>query len=279
MRRWALVVAATRCQTRQMRTEPIDKWVRAYVGDVAVVDTRTPLLFWEDDFPVPTYAVDEADVRTDLLQPTDPPPSAEWSSFDPQGPVSQWYDVVVGDQRRPHAAWRLADPAVAYRLVLSWRPGLLDRWTEEDEEVMGHPKDPYHRVEVLRSSRHVVVRRDGVLLADSRRPVLLYETGLPTRFYLPPEDVVADALVSQENRTHCPYKGFAERYWGLREHPEVSGIAWCYNEPKAAVEAIAGRVAFYNELVDLEVDDLPLPRARSPFSEDRPRVTGRAVHD
>jgi uncharacterized protein (DUF427 family) len=254
-----------------MRTEPIDKWVRAYVGDVAVVDTRTPLLFWEDDFPVPAYAFDETDVRTDLLRPTEAPAPGAWSFFDPQGPVSQWYDVVVGERRCAHAAWRRDEPAIADRLVLSWRPGLLDRWTEEDEEVGGHPKDPYHRVEVLPSSRHVVVRRDGVLLAESRRPVLLYETMLPIRYYLPEEDVVADALVPEQTRTHCPYKGYAERYWGLRHDPEVSGIAWCYDDPKPAVAQIAGRITFYNELVDLEVDGRPLPRAQSPFSEARHR--------
>jgi uncharacterized protein (DUF427 family) len=246
-----------------MRTEPIDKRVRGYVGDTLVVDTRTPLLFWEDDFPVPSYAFDPADVREDLLRPADPPEESAWSFFGPHGAVSQWWDLVVGDRVVERAAWRRDDPAVADRLVLSWRPGHLDRWTEEDEEVAGHPRDPHHRVEVQPSSRHVVVRHDGAVLADSRRPVLLHETGLPTRYYVPEEDVVAAALTPSGQRSFCPYKGVADRYW---DAPGQPGIAWSYADPKPAVGLIAGRVAFYDELVDVTVDGVEVPRPVSPFS-------------
>ena len=119
--------------------------------------------------------------------------------------------------RCPRAAWRRDDPALADRIVLSWQPGLLDRWLEEDEEVGGHPRDPYHRVEVLNSSRHVVVSLDGVTLAESRRPVLLFETSLPTRYYLPEEDVNAEALEPSRAHSFCPYKGKADRYWSVRD--------------------------------------------------------------
>src|SRR5689334_12279214 len=192
-----------------MRTERSERWVRALVGDVVVVDTRRPLLFWEDAFPVPAYAFDPADVRTDLLSPSSAPDPAGPFFFGPKGPVSRWFDLTVGSRVVPHAAWVRDDPALAELLVLSWQPGLLDRWLEEDEEVRSHPRDPHKRVDAMPSSRHVVVRYGDQVLADSVRPVLLFETGLPTRFYLPREDVRLDALTPGASESHCPYKGFA----------------------------------------------------------------------
>ncbi|GAA3641518.1 DUF427 domain-containing protein [Microlunatus ginsengisoli] len=248
-----------------MRTELIDKWVRAFVGDTAVVDTRRPLLFWEDAFPVPNYAYDPADVRTDLLVPSRSEPPSGFDFFEPRGPVSQMYDLVLGDRTLPRAAWQRDDPALADRLVVSWRPGLLDRWLEESEEVGGHPRDPYKRVEALASTRHVVVSLDGVTLADTTRPVLLFETGLPTRFYVPEEDLVAEALEPSGAHSFCPYKGRADRYWSVRGRPDATDIAWSYAQPFPAVGKVAGRVAFYNELVDISVDDVPLQRPDSVF--------------
>jgi uncharacterized protein (DUF427 family) len=254
-----------------IRTEPIDKWVRAYVGDTAVVDTRAPLLFYEERFPVPGYAFRRDDVRTDLLRPaTGEPPKQRF--YLPKGPVRQWYDVVVGDRVVPHAAWVRDDPALADLLVLSWKPGLLDRWMEEEEEVVEHPRDPYSRVEAIASSRRIQVSLDGVELADSRRPVLLFETHLPTRFYLPREDVRLEALEPTSNRSRCPYKGVADEYWSVRGRPGAANIAWSYSAPLPAVAKVAGRVAFYNEVVDMVIDGVPQERPTSPFSrpENRP---------
>jgi uncharacterized protein (DUF427 family) len=248
-----------------VRTERSDKWVRAYVDDVAVVDSREPLLFWEEHFPVPAYAFSRSDVRTDLLtEAQDPPP--EPSFFQPQGPVSQWFDLVVGDRCIPHAAWGRDDPVLRDLLVLSWRPGLLDRWLEEDEEVGGHPRDPFKRVEALASSRHVLVDLDGVRLADSTSPVLLFETHLPTRYYLPPEDVDHTVLEPTPNHSMCPYKGVADRYWSVVGRPDAANVVWSYSDPFPAVEKVAGRMAFYNEMVDITVDGVRQPRPESVFS-------------
>ena len=257
-----------------MRTEPIDKRVRGIVGDTVVVDSRKPLLFWEDGFPVPNYAYDPADVRMDLLAPTVSEPPDGFDFFGPHGAAAETFDLVLDGRTLSRAAWRRDDPALAGRIVLSWQPRLLDRWLEEDEEVGGHPRDPYHRVEVLNSSRHIVVSLDGVTLAESRRPVLLFETSLPTRYYLPDEDVNADALEPSRARSFCPYKGKADRYWSVRDRAGAADIAWCYDNPLPAVGKIAGRVAFYNELVDLTVDGVRLDRADSPFTrrEHRPRA-------
>lgn len=164
-----------------VRTEPIDKWVRGYVGTTAVVDSRTPLLFWEETFPVPGYAFAMEDVRMDLLHPaSDQSPDGSFF-FRPKGPVSQWFDLRVGDRLISHAAWTRDDSAMRGMVVLSWQPGLLDRWLEEDEEVRGHPRDPHKRVEAVASSRRVKVQLGGVELAETNRPVLLFETDLPTR--------------------------------------------------------------------------------------------------
>lgn len=256
-----------------MRPELSDRWVRAFVGEVAVVDTRTPVLFWEDGFPVPRYAFDRADVREDLLRAaTGETPTQPWF-FLPQGPVSQWYDLELDGRRLPHVAWHRDDPGLGDRLVFSWQPGLVDRWLEEDEEVASHPRDPHTRVDALPSSRHVTVALGGVVLAESERPVLLFETGLPTRYYLPPDDVHLELLTPTDNRSHCPYKGVADRYFDVAGQPDAANIAWCYSSPYPAVRAIKDRVAFYNEAVDLTVDGLVQARPDSPFSTG-PRGSG-----
>lgn len=256
----------------RMRIEPIDKRVRGRLGEVVVVDTRDPLLFWEEHFPVPSYALRSDDVRADVLHETDPPTDPPHPFFGPHGPVSQWYDLVVGDEVVRHAAWRRDDPAFAGLLVLSWHPALPLRWTEEDEEVGGHPRDPHHRVEVLRSSRHVVVRRGGVVLAESSRPVLLLETSLPTRYYLPEADVHLDVLEPSRTTSFCPYKGVADRYWSVTGQPDGSDLAWSYSDPSPAVGLVAGRLAFYNEHVDVTVDGVERARPVSPFSASRSGV-------
>lgn len=264
-----------------MDTEPIDKWVRGSVGGVPVVDTRTPLLFWEDDFPVPGYALDPADVRLDLLVPSATLAPTTFDFFEPHGPVAETFDLVVGDLRLPRAAWRRDDPALGDRIVLTWRPGAIE-WREEDEAVAGHPRDPHKRVEALASSRHVVVAAGDTVLADTRAPVLLLETTLPTRFYIPEADLTSAALTPSATRSHCPYKGVADRYWSVTDRPELRDIAWSYARPYPAVGAIAGRVAFYNELLDITVDGELLDRPRSPFSdrEQRPGgdADGKAAH-
>lgn len=254
-----------------MRVEISDKWVRAMVGETAVVDSRAPMLFWEPEFPVPSYAFDPGDVRTELLTQSAAGPDGPPRFYSPKGPVAQWFDLHVGDRVIPHAAWTRDDPALEGRITFTWEPGALDRWLEEEEEVHSHPRDPHKRVEALPSSRHVTVSLDGVLLADTTDPVLLFETHLPTRYYLPRADVRLEHLGQGSNHSHCPYKGFAEDYWDAPGRPSV---AWSYPDPYPAVARIKGRIAFYNELVDITVDGVAQPRPVSVFSvaKNRPSV-------
>jgi uncharacterized protein (DUF427 family) len=256
-----------------LRTESIDKWVRGYVGATAVVDTRAPRLFWEEAFPVPAYAFAVEDVRMDLLHPAAEPADRPFF-FGPKGPVSQWFDLRVEDRVIPYVAWTRDDPSLRDMVVLSWQPGLLDRWLEEDEEVRGHPRDPHKRVESIASSRHVKVELDGVELAETDRPVLLLETGLPTRYYLPRADVHFEVLTPSENYSLCPYKGETREYWNATGPPVVRNLAWSYWAPLPAVQKVAGMVAFYNELVDLTVDGKLQERPVSPFSEAAHRPGG-----
>jgi uncharacterized protein (DUF427 family) len=168
----------------------------------------------------------------------------------------------------PYAAWVRDDPALQELIIFSWQPGVLDRWLEEEEQVAGHPRDPHKRVEALPSTRHVTVALDGVELADSHQPVLLFETDLPTRYYLPADDVRLGALTSSSNRSHCPYKGAADGYWDVDINgTRTKNIAWSYSSPFPAVDKIAGRIAFYNELVDITVDGVAQARPDSLFGK------------
>ena len=138
----------------------------------------------------------------------------------------------------------------------------MDAWYEEEDEVFVHARDPHKRVDVLESSRHVVVSVDDVVLADTRRPRLLFETGLPTRYYIPPEDVRMDLLRPSEKHTQCPYKGTASYLSSETEQD----VAWFYPEPIPEQPRIQGLIAFFNERVDIDVDGEREERPRSQWS-------------
>jgi uncharacterized protein (DUF427 family) len=144
--------------------------------------------------------------------------------------------------------------------------GAMSEWLEEDEPVYTHPRSPYTRIDILASSRHVRVELDGVTVADSRSPRILFETGLPARYYLPLTDVRTDLLTPSDTHTSCPYKGTAA-YWsvdtGTRVHKDV---VWIYRTPLPESQKIAGLACFYNERVEVFVDGEKQSRPKSPFS-------------
>jgi uncharacterized protein (DUF427 family) len=242
--------------------EPSARWVRGMFGATTVVDSRAPVLVWEPGTTVPLYAFPEADVRADLLRPAARPPARAHSGS------TVFHDLVVDGVTVPNAAWCFPGD-LAGHVAFEWAARVgrgLDRWTEEDEEITVHPRDPYIRVDALPSSRHVVVRLDGEVLADTREPVLLFETGLPTRYYVDRTDVAFEHLIASDTETACPYKGVTTGYWSARVRDVVhEDVAWSYQYPDRAVGAVAGMVAFYNERVDLVVDGVPLPRPRTHF--------------
>jgi uncharacterized protein (DUF427 family) len=142
----------------------------------------------------------------------------------------------------------------------------MDAWYEEDEQIFVHPRDPYHRVDILESSRHVKVRVNGEVVAETQRPKILFETGLPPRYYIPPEDVSTDALVKSEKTTRCPYKGIAS-YWSVEAGGErMENLIWHYSEPIPEASKIKGHLCFFNEKVDIEVDGEKQEKPRTQWS-------------
>ncbi|MFI7014740.1 DUF427 domain-containing protein [Streptomyces sp. NPDC050164] len=250
--------------------EPSERWVRGRKGDVTVVDSRHPVLVWERDAPVPLYAFPREEVRTDLLRPAKNPPTGRHTGS------RIFYDLEFDGDLLENAAWTFPADDLADHIAFEWfrRTGMgLDQWYEEEEEIFIHPRDPHKRVDVLPGSRHVRVGIDGRVVADTHRPVLLFETGLPTRYYIPREDVRLDLFEPTDHSTGCPYKGTA-RYWSLRGGAVAPpNIVWSYPDPLPAVAAIKGRLAFFNEAVDISVDGEPLERPVTPFSRMlRPRA-------
>ncbi|MGA5299330.1 DUF427 domain-containing protein [Nucisporomicrobium flavum] len=228
----------------QPSVEPSPRRVRVRLGGTVVADTqRAQLLIRYGPQGFPTYFVPLEDVRPGVL--VDETPDG-WS--------------VEAGGRRAEAAATVEDGFAELKGHVTFSWDTLD-WYEEDEPVHVHARDPHHRVDTVRASRRVEVFVDGERLAHSVRPVLLYETSLPTRYYLPFADVRTDLLTASETVTACPYKGQA-RYWS---HARVPDVAWSYPDPVPELPKVRDLICFYNERVDLVVDGVRQERPESPF--------------
>jgi uncharacterized protein (DUF427 family) len=236
--------------------------MRALFGGETVVDSRHPKLLHEHGC-LPVYYFPEDEVRMDLLELTDHSTHCPW-----KGEASYW-SVRVGDRVAENAVWSYPDPTeeappLAGYLAFYW--DRMDQWLEEDEEAVVHARDPYHRVDILRSSRHVKVSVNGEVVAETRRPLALFETGLPPRWYIPRDDVRTELLEDSDKRTGCAYKGFAS-YWSVRAGDELEeDLVWCYPDPTRDAERIKGYLAFFNERVDIEVDGEAQERPQTQWS-------------
>jgi uncharacterized protein (DUF427 family) len=250
-----------------LRHEPTEKRVRARRGDAEVVDSTRALLVWEPRRIVPSYAVPVEDVRATLA-----PAAGEESSdaevlhpgiaFGAHSTEGESLDLELAGETLRAAAFRPADPDLAGHLILDYNA--FDGWYEEDEPILGHPRDPFHRVDIRRSSRHVRIERDGRLYAESSEPTLVFETNLPLRFYLPPGDLRAEARPSAR-RTRCAYKGEASyRSFELSTGARAD-LAWTYEDPLPDAAALTGLVAFFDELVDVVLDGERRERPRTQF--------------
>jgi uncharacterized protein (DUF427 family) len=244
----------------RIRIETGAKRVRAYVGAEPVVDTTRPVLVWEKPY-YPAYYFPLADVRTELFQ------ADGGVVHSPSRGDGRTFTITAGGKEAPAAALRYEDsPIEELRGLIRLEWDAMDAWFEEDEEVFTHPRDPYTRVDILPSSRHVRVEVDGVTVAESTSPKLLFETGLPPRYYLPKTHVRLDLMVPTDSVTHCPYKGQAE-WWSVRANGSIhEDLAWSYRTPLPESQKIAGLVAFYNEKVDIYVDGVLQVRPHTKFS-------------
>jgi uncharacterized protein (DUF427 family) len=242
-----------------VRIEPGAKRIRAYLGGELVADTTHPLLVWEVPY-YPTYYFPADDVRSELLQ-------AEGAvSHSPSRGDGKTFTVRAGGKLAPGGALRYEESPIEdlQELIrLEWDS--MDAWFEEDEEVFTHARDPHTRIDILASSRHVRVEIEGLTVAESTSPRLLFETGLPVRYYLPKTHVRMDLLELTDTVTHCPYKGQAQS-WSVRTDERLhENLAWSYPTPLPESLKIAGLVAFYNEKVDLLVDGVQQERPHTKF--------------
>jgi uncharacterized protein (DUF427 family) len=243
--------------------EPTVKRVRGVFARETVVDSRRALLMFEERH-LPVYYFPLADVRADLLEP-----SAKRTTCPRKGEAS-YHSIRAGDRVAQDAAWRYPEPIeecpdISGHVAFYW--DALDSWWEEDDEVFRHARDPYHRVDVLRSSRHVRVEIDGETLADTRRPLLLVETGLPPRWYVPRADVRLERLEPTDTTTTCPYKGDASYFTARVAGTAHRDIAWSYMTPIPECPKIEQSICFFNERVDLTVDGERQERPRTHWSE------------
>ena len=219
-----------------------------------VVDTMDAIYLWEFP-PYPQYYIPVADVADGVLADT-----GETKTFD--------HGVARVHTAGPGKAWVYDDGVAKARVRFQW--DAMDSWFEEDEEVFVHPRNPYSRVDAIKSTRRVQVSVGDAVLADSDATVIVFETGLPPRYYFPRTSVNFEHLTPTDTLTACPYKGRTSAYWSSSSVPDV---AWSYDFPTATLLPIANHVAFFNENVDISIDGVPQERPITPFSNPADRPT------
>jgi uncharacterized protein (DUF427 family) len=240
--------------------EPVPRRIRATLAGHTVLDTTRARYVWE--IPAfPQYYIPVDDVRRDLLV-------ADGHTQTSRRGSAELHGLRAGDQYRPRAARLFVESPIdglAGTVHFEW--DALDAWYEEDEQVFVHPRNPYTRVDALRSTRRVRIECDGVVLGESAAPVMVFETGLPTRYYIDRAEVDFQRLVASDTVTRCPYKGVTSGYWSLEAGETLrADLAWSYDFPTRQLAPIAGLIAFYNEKVDTFLDDRLLERPMTRFS-------------
>ncbi len=247
-------------QSKEFESSP--RWVRVYFNSQLIADSKKMMLFRETDH-LPLYYFPKKDVQMDCLQPSD-----HTTHSDRKGQGVFWH-VQVGDKIANNAAFTFRNPPgngpkLEDFVAFAWDK--MDAWFEEDEEVFVYARDPYKRVDVLQSSRHIKVVVDGIAVGETNRPWLLFETGLPTRYYMPKHDARMDLLERSDAVSRCPYKGEANLYSIRIGDTRHEGLAWIYRYPTVECAKIQGLVGFFNEKLDMYEDDTLLPRPKTIWS-------------
>ena len=252
---------------RSLYLEPTPKRIRVVVGGETIADSRRAMLLHESGHQ-PIYYFPPEDVRSDTLEPS------ERHTRCPKKGEASYYTDSSGPDVVEAGAWYYPDPIPGapplLKGMIAFYFNRMDTWLEEDEEIAVHPRDPYHRVDLLRTDRHVRVSLDGQVLAESNAAMALFESNLPSHWYMPQEDVRAE-LMPTDTVTHCPYKGEAGYYSVHRAGGELEkDLVWFYAAPFDEVRRIAGMVCFFNERVDLELDGELQERPESAVEPRRP---------
>ena len=230
--------------------DPVPHRIRGVLAGETVVDSPRVHLLHETGH-LPVYYFPEDDLRADLLEPS------QRTTTCPRKGEATYRSLRAGGRSVPDAVWAYREPLpqasfLAGLAAFYWHA--LDEWFCEDEQIFGHPRDPYSRIDVYRTTRNVRVLLDGETLADTRRAKVLYETALPPRWYIPAEDVRTDLLVPSSTRTRCAYKGSAS-YWSVRVGDRLEDdLLWSYPDPQHDAEPVRDLLCFFDERVDLELD-------------------------
>jgi uncharacterized protein (DUF427 family) len=231
---------------RVLYAEPLRRRMQAELGGRTVVRSDDAVLLFEPGrYPVAYFPI--ADFAEAALRPID------HRSTHPELGETAWYEVVGDTRNAPRGAWQhIALPEHAAilegKVALAWRA--MDAFYEEDDRILGHAADPYHRIDIRHTSRHLVVRDRDRVVADTASPLVLYESGFAPRWYVPRADVIADALAPDELRTFCPYKGIASYY-------NIGGAqqaAWSYRAPLDEMAEIGDLVSFEPDRVEVSLD-------------------------
>ena len=249
--------------------EPTPKRLRVEVGGVTIADSRRAMMLHESG-QQPIYYFPPQDVRVDVLEDSDR------HTHCPKKGDASYYTIRAGGEEVKDGAWYYPDPlpcAPPIKGLIAFYFNRMGRWLEEGEEIGVHPRDPYHRVDVLATDRHIRVSLEGTVLAETDRAVALFESNLPARWYLPAEDVKVE-LEPSDTLTRCPYKGTASYYSAKVEGGK--DLVWYYEQPLDEVGRIKGLVCFFNEKVDIELDGELQQRPDSPWSH---RVKSDAQND
>jgi uncharacterized protein (DUF427 family) len=261
----------------ELRWHPEAKRIRAFADGIAVVDSTRARIVWEPRRVVPSFAVPIDDIDGDLgaatartaeerpVQLGDGPPVLDPSTpFAFHSTPGHSFDIVTDATTLPGAAFAPADADLDGYVIVDF--DAFGEWREEEEELVGHARDPFKTVDTRRSSRRVEIEIAGVTVADSTRSVMLFETYLPTRYYLPRDDVRMDLLVPSDTVSVCAYKGHA-RYWSAHvADVAVTDVAWSYEDPHNYATSVKDMICFFNERVDVSVDGERMPRPRTPWS-------------
>lgn len=235
----------------EIRAELSPKWIRVKFGNEFIADSKRVLTVTETG-KLPVYYFPPSDIQNDLLIKSDK------RTVDPNKGEAIYWHVKAGDKVIENAARSFPNPPAKSSVISGlvsfvWKKA--DSWYEEEEEVFVHARDPYSRLDAIPSSRHIQVIIDGEIVADSKRPVILYETGLTPRYYLPKEDIKMDLLIPTETKTQCPYKSIAS-YWSVFiNDKEYKDVVWSYKDALPEVHEIKGLLSFYNEQVDTVLID------------------------
>jgi uncharacterized protein (DUF427 family) len=261
----------------QLRFHPTAKRVRAIVGGEVVVDSTRAWVVWEPRRVVPSYAVPLGDICGSLVESNvsraeeravhvgDGPPVLDpRTGFSFHTTPGRAFDIVAGAATLRGAAFEPTDPAFDGHAILDFEA--FDEWREEDEFLVGHARDPFKTVDTRRSSRRVVVEIAGTTVADSTRSTMLFETYLPTRYYLPRDDVRMDLLRPSQTTSVCAYKGLASYWSATIDATVVHDVAWSYSDPHNYATPVKDMLTFFNERVDISVDGERVERPRTPWS-------------